>query len=430
MRQFLPLLLILLLNLPAVGQRDCRSTSYKNDLISRNPGLINEFQAIENFTRSQLHKESGTIVTGTDPAGTVQYGKVPDVITIPVIVHIVYNSSAQNISDEQVATQIRVLNLDYRKRNADTAGIPGYFRAMTADCGFQFALANVDTSGFATTGIVRKYTHTATFDIDDRIKYSATGGDDAWDRDRYLNIWVCNLTGGILGYSSMPGASKAVDGVVINYAAFGTTGTAAAPFNLGRTATHEIGHWLNMIHIWGDADCGDDKVDDTPPQHNANHGTPTGIQVTCGNGPYGDMYMDYMDFTDDIGMHMFTYGQRDRMRTLFAAGGFRNPILSSNALTVGSVSVSQQNPVTTIEGVTQALSVYPNPARGPVSVNLSDASSMGSVLEVYSQTGKRLMSVRITALSFQMDLSSLPGGIYFIHVNGAQQKSMAKLVKL
>jgi hypothetical protein len=430
MRQFLPLPLMLLINLSAIGQRDCRSVTYKNDMIGKDPGLVNTFQAIENFTRSKLRKEAGTIVTGADPAGTTHDGKAPDLITIPVVVHIVYNSSAQNISDEQVRTQIQVLNLDYRKLNADTTGIPGCFRTMAADCGFQFALANIDTSGFATTGIVRKHTSTATFDIDDRIKSSATGGDDGWDRDRYLNIWVGSLTGGILGYSSMPGASKASDGVVINYTAFGTTGTAVAPFNLGRTATHEIGHWLNMIHIWGDADCGDDKVDDTPPQHNANHGTPSGIQVTCGNGPYGDMYMDYMDFTDDIGMHMFTNGQRDRMRTLFAEGGFRYPLLSSNALSGGPVSVTQQNPVTTVAAIVQELSVYPNPARGNVSVNLSDVSTMGSVLEIYSQTGERLMSVRITALSFQMDLSSLPGGIYFIHVNGAQQKGMVKLVKI
>jgi hypothetical protein len=301
---------------------------------------------------------------------------------------------------------------------------------MAADCGFQFALANVDTSGFATTGIIHKHTNVSTFLIDDHIKYSANGGDDAWDRDRYLNIWVGNLTGGILGYSSMPGASKEVDGVAINYTAFGTLGTATAPFNLGRTATHEIGHWLNMIHIWGDADCGDDKVDDTPPQHNANHGTPSGIQITCGNGPYGDMYMDYMDFTDDIGMHMYTYGQRDRMRSLFAVGGFRYPLLSSNALPSGPAAVSQQNPVTSVENIGSALSIYPNPARGAVTVNMTDGSMIGAVLEVYGQTGKKLMNERITRLNFQMDVSSLPGGIYFIHVNGAQQKSMIKLVKL
>ena len=269
-----------------------------------------------------------------------------------------------------------------------------------------------------------------TFNIDDHIKFSADGGDDAWDRDRYLNIWVGNLTGGILGYSSMPGASKDVDGVAVNYTAFGTTGTATTPFNLGRTTTHEIGHWLNMIHIWGDADCGNDQVDDTPPQHNANHGTPSGIQITCGNGPYGDMYMDYMDFTDDIGMHMFTYGQRDRMRTLFDEGGFRYPILSSNALSAGIATVSVTNPVSTIESGAPELSVYPNPAVSVVSVVLNDESTIGSMLEVYGPTGTRLMSERITRLSFQMDLSSLPAGIYFIHVNGAQQKGLIKLIKL
>ena len=426
MRQFLPLPLLLLINSSAIGQMDCRSTVYKNELLSRDPALITEFQKIEGFTRSKLQQGAGITVTGTGGHG----GKEATVITIPVIVHILYHSSAENISDAQIFSQIDVLNRDYRKSNADTALIPHYYSTMAADCGIQFSLAKVDTSGYATSGIVRKHTDVQTFGIDDRIKSSATGGDDAWDRDRYLNIWVGNLTAGILGYSSIPGTPREKDGVTVHYTAFGTQGTAQAPFNRGRTATHEIGHWLNMIHTWGDTDCGDDLVDDTPPQFGPNRGNPSGIKITCGNGPYGDMYMDYMDFTDDIGMHMFTNGQRDRMRTLFTEGGFRYPILSSNALGSSTTTSSQPPGLPPVTEGAPGLSIYPNPASGPVTVTITDGSRIGSLLDVYSQTGQRIMSVRISQLSFPLNVSSLPQGIYFIRVNDGKQKSMTKLVRI
>src|SRR5205085_7351896 len=140
------------------------------------------------------------------------------------------------------------------------------------------------------------------------VKYTANGGHDAWNRDQYLNIWVCDLSGKI-GYAQFPGGPAATDGVVIDYQAFGTLGTASIPFHLGRTATHEIGHWLNLRHIWGDANCGDDLVADTPTQQTDNGGCPSFPHVTCSNGPNGDMFMNYMDYVNDNCMNMFTAGQ-------------------------------------------------------------------------------------------------------------------------
>ncbi len=153
--------------------------------------------------------------------------------------------------------------------------------------------------------------------------------------------------------------------------------------------------------------------------------------VTCGNGPYGNMYMDYMDFTDDIGMHMFTYGQRDRMRSLFGEGGFRYPILSSNALSgtpPNSSSTTTTTPAAPANGA--AIALYPNPATSAVSVNIADASRIGSMLEVYSQTGQRIMSVRISQPSMLLNVSSLPQGMYFMSINDGKQHGMSKLVKL
>jgi hypothetical protein len=143
---------------------------------------------------------------------------------------------------------------------------------------------------------------------------------DPWPTDRYLNLWVCNLGSNLLGYAQFPGGPAATDGVVILYAAFGTQGTATAPFNKGRTATHEVGHYLNLRHIWGDRnDCtGNDFVTDTPPAGAANFGKPKFPHITCNNGPDGDMFMNYMDYVDDAAMVMFTTGQVARMNATLA----------------------------------------------------------------------------------------------------------------
>jgi hypothetical protein len=393
-------------------------------MLRKDPALAARMMDIERFTQQQ-QKNSSTIATGAE--NTSHNDKSFTIITIPVVVHIIYNNASQNISDAQVQSQIAVLNRDYGKRNPDTSGIPSYYKNLAADCGIRFALANVDTNGGTTTGIVRRQTGEREFTYDDAVKFTTRGGDDGWDRDRYLNIWVTNLSAGLLGYSSVPGCAKPNDGVVISYTAFGTTGTATPPFNLGRTATHEIGHWLNLIHIWGDADCGDDYVGDTPQQSAATHGNPGGMIFSCGNTPYGNLYMDYMDFTDDAGMHLFTYGQRDRMRTLFAPGGFRYALLSSTGLAPGtSIGPLPGGPSS---GAGASIRLQPNPATGPVWIISSDASTTGGVLDIFNLMGQKVMTTRITGISFQLDLSSLPRGLYFIHVNGDGTNSL-KLLKM
>ena len=240
----------------------------------------------------------------------------PGVTRIPVVVHVVWNTAAQNISDAQIASQIDVLNRDFRRTNPDVNNTPAAFLPLATDARIEFFLANVDQNGAPTSGITRRQTTVASFGSNDAVKSDATGGVNAWPADRYLNMWVCQLGGGLLGYAQFPGGPAATDGVVILHSAFGTTGTAAPPFHLGRTATHEIGHWLNLNHIWGDdgTGCsGTDNVADTPNQAGANTGTPTFPRVTCSNGPNGDMFMNYMDYVDDAAMFMFTRGQVERM---------------------------------------------------------------------------------------------------------------------
>ena len=255
------------------------------------------------------------------------------VTVIPVVVHVVYKTNAQNISDPQIKSQIDVLNRDFRMTNPDISSLPAVFQPLAADARIEFELATSDPQGNQTDGITRTQTNAAGFSNDDAVKSAASGGADGWPADKYLNLWVCQLTNNLLGYAQFPGGPAATDGVVILHTGFGTTGTAAAPFNLGRTASHEIGHWLNLRHIWGDdgTGCnGDDFVGDTPNQAGANTGMPAFPHATCNNGPNGDLFMNYMDYTDDAGMFMFTSGQVARMQAC----------LDSDRPTIGTVKPS------------------------------------------------------------------------------------------
>ena len=264
------------------------------------------------------------------------YGKVPQaraVITIPVVIHVVYNTAAQNISDAQIANQMETLNKDFRKLNADASSVPTPFKPLAADVEINFVLAKQDPSGNATTGIVRKQTSTTIYANDDMMS-AANGGSEIWDSKSYLNIYVCNIVD-YLGYAYYPGAPANIDAAVILYTAFGSIGTATAPYNLGRTVTHEVGHWLNLGHIWGDdkgACSGSDLVADTPNQGGENTGVPVFPTPSCSNGPNGDMFMNYMDYCDDVSLNMFSLGQKARMQALFAPSGARVSLLTSKGL--------------------------------------------------------------------------------------------------
>ncbi len=260
------------------------------------------------------------------------------IVRIPVVVHVVWNTAAQNVSDAQIQSQIDVLNADFRRTNTDAGSVPASFAGVATDARIEFALAVRDPNCGATTGITRTNTATTGFTWATRnnIKSAATGGADPWPSDRYLNIWVANFTDTTLGFATFPGSPAALDGFVVDTEAFGTLGTTTAPYNLGRTGTHEIGHWLNLIHIWGDDTAltdqcsGSDECADTPNQADETYGNPSGVRVSCGNSPNGDMYMNYMDYTDDAGMFMFTQDQATRMNAALMVA--RASILASDGL--------------------------------------------------------------------------------------------------
>ncbi|HEX8268094.1 MAG TPA: zinc metalloprotease [Pyrinomonadaceae bacterium] len=252
----------------------------------------------------------------TAPTITSDENQQSGVITIPVVVHVVYKNDSENISEEQINSQIEVLNRDFSAQNKDLEEVPDVFKNSIGNAQIQFALVKTDPNGKSTDGITRTKTNKASFGSNDDVKSKNRGGEDAWDAERYLNIWVCTLGNGILEYAQFPGGPKETDGIVINNKAFGTSGIVQPPFNLGRMTTHSIGHYLNLRHIWGDTeDCsGSDLVSDTPNAAGPNFGKPEFPHVSCDNGPNGDMFMNYMDYVDDAVMHMFTKGQVDRMR--------------------------------------------------------------------------------------------------------------------
>jgi hypothetical protein len=239
-------------------------------------------------------------------------------IRIPVVVHVIWHTDAENVSDAQIDSQLAVLNADFRRLNADAGSTPSAFAGVAADARLEFALAVRGPNCQPTTGITRTKTSTTGWTRSQTGMLSAAGGGhDPWDQTKYLNIWVCNYTDGLLGKGSFPGMPN--QGVRCHYRAFGTIGSLIPEYNRGRTLTHEIGHYLNLNHIWGDdqtsADIcsGSDNVSDTPNQGVMHFGTPSFPQISCGNGPDGDMFMNYMDYTDDVAMNLFTVQQSVRM---------------------------------------------------------------------------------------------------------------------
>jgi Pregnancy-associated plasma protein-A len=282
-------------------RRTCGAMQVHFRLLELHPEFRLRLAELENATRMRLTSGQG-----------IRNG----LVTIPVVVHVVYKVDAENISDEQVLSQIHGLNRNYRRRNIDWVKTPKVWRGLATDATIRFELAGKDPKGTNTNGITRTRTARASFADDDAVKSSAKGGADGWPSDRYLNLWICSLGGGLLGYAQFPGGPAETDGVVILNKAFGKHGSATPPFDLARTAVHEVGHWLNLHHVWGDtADCsGSDFVADTPNAKHPNYGKPTFPHISCGNGPNGDMFMNFMDYVDDDTMVMFTSGQVQRMR--------------------------------------------------------------------------------------------------------------------
>jgi hypothetical protein len=281
----------------AVTQRKCATQDVLEAQLKADPTLAIRMNQIEAFTQNALLTKR--LVNGK--------------VVIPVVVNVLYKTAAENISDAQIQTQIDVLNKDYTATNPDFSSTPAEFAGVAANVGITFVLDQ----------IIRKSTTKTSWGTADAMKKTSKGGLAAISPTTKLNLWVCTIGGGILGYAQFPGGASATDGVAIDSKYFGLSGTANYPYNLGRTASHEIGHWMNLRHIWGDASCGDDLVADTPVAKTSNFGVPVYPYVSTCLPTHNEMTMNYMDYTDDRGMFMFTNGQKARMTALFVSGGAR-----------------------------------------------------------------------------------------------------------
>jgi hypothetical protein len=398
----------------ADGHRTCATHDQFLQAVAEDPSLLQKRAAMEQqlqqwISSNRVRRGSSTLVT------------------IPVVVHVVYYNTNQNISDAQILSQIDVLNQDYGLLNADTVLTPAAFKPLVADVQFQFCLATVDPAGNPTTGIERRSTTVSRIGNGNRYYQYGQGGLNVWDPNLYLNFWVCDIDGGsTLGYTYLPGTvGSSRDGVVIDWQYFGSIGTVSPPFNKGRTATHEVGHWFNLEHIWGDEpNCSiDDMVSDTPLQKGENYGCPSYPQVNqsggrCNTSDPSAMYMNYMDYTDDACMYMFTTGQAARMQA--ALNTYRSGLLTSTAC---SSSTGIANPIVSV------ISLYPNPTAGIFEVSGYDRNEAVEIT-VTDIAGRRIFDGRYAAGERPLvDLSNEASGSYLVKLRSLNRGHYAKLIK-
>ncbi len=396
---------------PSNGQR-CSTDELYEQHLQEFPELAERALELENNLQRQI---------------ATQAGQRDGVITIPVVVHILYTKEEENIPELQVFAQLEVLNEDFRLLNETVPNIPGEFKSLAADTEIEFCLASLDPDGLPTTGINRIETTVETIiDVTNtksgrrpRALYTELGGADAWDTEHYLNIWV-GEGGQLLGAATNIAVSDFLpeeDGIVIDYKVFGNNCSFDSsnpddpinPYNLGRTATHEIGHYFNLRHPWGNCD-GDDKdfVDDTPRQASPYFGCPSYPQMSCGSS---DMYMNFMNYSDDACMSMFTQGQKERMLATLA--GPRAGLKES----VGCALLNAPQPFSD-----EAILVYPNPAVNCLHIDFN-AEIPGDIdVEMYNSLGQVVYHIVESSRNFRsIDTSKFANGIYFVSFRAAKQ---------
>lgn len=381
--------------------RNCGTMLHHDHLLKTDPNYKYNIENIERFTQEYIQNHANA--------------KTSTIVTIPVVFHVVYRLASENIPDSRIMEQLDVLNKDFAKLNSDTNLVPAVWKPLHVDTQIRFCLAQRDPSGNPTTGITRTSTTKTSFDIyADDVKFTATGGKSAWNTSEYLNIWICRLSGGILGYAQLPGGPVATDGVVIDYRYTGITG-ALSPYNKGRTGTHEVGHYFNLRHIWGDySGCSpDDLVSDTPLQDVSSSGCPTFPKTdACQPSSPGVMFMNYMDYSNDACMYMFTAGQRTRMQAAIA--GPRASLITS----MGCTPVTNLVPQPDLNNA--QISVIPNPNTGIFQLIYNVQNGKNFKVEIYNALGQIIYvdePIHFTGLYHRnIDVSRYSKGLYMVRV--------------
>ncbi len=378
----------------------------------------------------ELLKNKGNYQRKTEKGKPDNPGKppAPTSITIPVIVHVLWYSADQNISDDQVQSQIDVLNEDYSATNSDYNNY---------DAGYTRAKGDLDIK-FCVVQIIHKQTQHKSFGGNNNMKYTKKGGSDAVDPMHALNIWVCDIGTKLLGFAYYPGAPLDISGVVCHTNAFGRGSqyNLFADYNLGRTMTHEVGHSLGLAHIWGDNTCGDDFVDDTPLHNTANFGCPEqGHLSTCTGTPL-EMWMNYMDYTDDRCMYFFTNGQGSRASFFLETDPQLVSIVSSACTTTRQVSsditsTTKQINSTSRMIVANSFLLYPTITSGIITLSFGNTQFAKTELSIYSQAGALMKKQQVNLSGKtvdQIDVSKLNNGVYFLQLNNGTYKETQKFL--
>ena len=320
-------------------------------------------------------------------------------VTIPVVVHVLWFDSSEDISDAAIKEQIAILNQAFSRSNHDVTKVPEEFKSVTGSTKIRFCLASMTPENEPTNGIIRKRTTIPEIGLSDHLYESNAGGSNAWDSDKYLNIWVADTGKIIVGFGTYPNQTPPEKtGVVIHPKYFGRNNHPK--FGLGRTLVHEVGHYFGLNHLWGDdSNCAtDDDVEDTPPQLKAYRGCPNHPQSGCSPS---EMFMNYMDYVDDQCMYFFTQGQADRM--LATINLYRKGLIDSG---IGCNENSSDF---------EKIKIYPNPSYGKFKVE--SITQITADIVITNQLGQTINPI-ITRENENLifDISNFPQGMYFVNV--------------
>jgi hypothetical protein len=430
------------------GSHKCGIDLVKQKIAQQNPQM---YQAIQQGQAAAIAGQ---------PNGSA--GKPTGNYTIPVVFHFCLTQSQFNQIGgnagiaQRVDSQMAVLNRDFAGTNADSTTIPTVFKPLFAHSGIKFGLAHTGPNGHATAGWeVKIVSGTDTvydagtgsagsgFACSD-AKYAGNKGLGAWDPAKYYNIWVCDITyqsqQGILGITVPPsftgsgGLPVNEKGVVVSYLAFGKRKSAFdlyfSGIDKGRTLTHETGHFFELLHIWGDTEPGvnpvctdDDGIGDTPKQSDAHYGVPTFPQVSCSNGPNGDMFMNYMDYVDDAAMKMFSLQQANVMNQQLATNGESVTLTQNTPLTYFPTGINETT-------VNNQFVIAPNPAKGAVNISFGQPTTSLKDIRITNMMGQQVKSLAVNGQStdYNIDLSGVSKGIYFVQCIFADEMISRKIV--